>query len=71
MTLEKLREFINQARPGKSFVYGQSSYEKVPDRDIMTVAYNAYKAGKVVLLQKRTGDRKKEDGKFDYIAVKK
>lgn len=71
MTLEKLRDFIQTAKPGRCFVYGESAYERVPDADIMKAAYNAYRAGKVLLIQKRVGDRKKEDGKFQYIAVKK
>ncbi len=71
MTLEKLRDFIQSAKPGRKFVYGESAYERVPDADIMKAAYNAYRAGKVLLLQKRVGERKKEDGKFQYIAVKR
>lgn len=81
MNVSDFKDWVRTAKRGKRVVYGVSAGDKVPPRDIMEAAYEAYRRGRVVLLQKRTGmtyesldlkgkPRKDGDGKFDYIAVK-
>ena len=53
--IEKMQDFIIQAKRGKKFIYHTSESVNVQPTDIFTVAMNAYKAGKVELFQKRAG----------------
>lgn len=66
--IDKMKDFIQQAKPGRKFVYHTSESVNVQPVDIFTVAYNAYKAGRVTLVQKRAGVR--GDNRFDYTMVK-
>ena len=66
--IDKMKDFIQQAKRGRKFVYHTSEYVNVQPVDIFTVAYNAYKAGHVTLVQKRAG--KRGDNRFDYMMIK-
>lgn len=66
--IDKMQDFIQQAKPGKRFVYHTSESVNVQPTDIFTVAYNAYKAGRVTLVQKRAGPV--GSNVFDYMMVR-
>lgn len=66
--IEKMQDFIIQAKPGRKFVYHTSESVNVQPVDIFTVAYNAYKAGRVTLVQKRAGPV--GSNVFNYTMVK-
>lgn len=68
MLKDKMIDFIQQAKPGKRFVYHTSESVNVQPTDIFTVAYNAYKAGRVTLVQKRAGPV--GSNIFSYMMVK-
>lgn len=81
MNVADFKDWVRTSKAGKQVVYGRSAGDVTPPRDIMRAAYDAYKRGRVLLVQKRTGvtfdsfDLKGKpyrngDGRFDYIAVK-
>ncbi len=68
MLKDKMIDFIQQAKRGKKFVYHVSESVNVQPTDIFAVAYNAYKAGRVTLVQKRVGTV--GSNVFNYMMVK-
>lgn len=66
--IDKMKDFIQQAKPGRKFVYHTSESVNVQPTEIFTVAYNAYKAGRVTLVQRRAGPV--GSNIFDYTMVK-
>jgi len=66
--IDKMKDFIQQAKPGRKFVYHTSESVNVQPVDIFTVAYNAYKAGRVTLVQKRAGPV--GSNVFEYMMVR-
>lgn len=66
--IEKMQDFIIQAKRGKKFIYHTSRSVNIQPVDIFTVAYNAYKAGRVILVQKRAGPV--GSNIFSYMMVK-
>lgn len=66
--IEKMQDFIIQAKRGKKFIYHTSQSVNIQPVDIFTVAYNAYKSGRVTLVQKRAGPV--GSNLFSYMMVK-
>lgn len=68
MIIEKMRDFIQQAKRGKRFVYHRSESVNIQPQDVFSVAWNAYKAGRVTLVQRRAGPV--GSNVFEYLMVR-
>lgn len=79
MNVSDFRDWVNRAQRGRKVVYATSSGVVMPSKEIMDAAYDAYKRGRVTLMQRRCGKVdyatdgvtvQDGDNHFEYIAMK-